>query len=146
MSMQALDVCLQLARTEAILVRRFDATLGSVHGISFGDYHLLQHLGRAPGLRLRRIDLAERLALTASGVTRSLLSLEKIGLVERQSDPRDARVGYAALTAAGQTLLRDAESTASQLANDLLKSLGPEDLRLLAGLLGQMAGTHLVMS
>ncbi len=37
----------------------------------------LYYLERAPGGRLRRVDLAERLGLTASGVTRSLLPLEK---------------------------------------------------------------------
>ena len=60
---------------------------------------------RAPGGRLRRVDLAERQGLTASGVTRSLLPLEKTGLVGRQPDPRDARVGYAVITAAGHAPL-----------------------------------------
>src|SRR6476661_7172096 len=84
------DFCLRLARATAVLVRRFDNSLGSQHGISFSDFQLLNHLSRAPGGRLRRVDLAERVGLTASGVTRTLLPLEKIGLVTREPDPRDA--------------------------------------------------------
>ena len=124
----ALDFCLRLARAQAVLVRRLDNTLGNLHGISFSDFQLLYHLNRAPGARLRRVDVAERLALTASGVTRALLPLEKIGLVSRQPDPRDARVGYAAITPAGQELLKDS---------------APEQLDALAAILGQIAGMNL---
>jgi hypothetical protein len=85
-----LDFCLRLTRAYATLTRRLDNVLSGLHGLSFGDFMILYHLGRAPGKRLRRIDLAERLGLTASGVTRSLLPLEKLGLVTRQPDPRDA--------------------------------------------------------
>ena len=79
-----------------------------MHGLSFSDYQLLLNLQRAPGGRLRRVDLADKLGLTASGVTRSLLPLEKIGLVGRQSDPRDARVGYAIITPTGSELVTNA--------------------------------------
>ena len=54
----ALDFCLRLARAQALIVRRFDSILGNLHGLSFSDYQLLYHLQRAPGGRLRRIDLA----------------------------------------------------------------------------------------
>jgi hypothetical protein len=81
-----LEFCLRLTRAHATLTRRLDNALSGVHGLSFGDFMILHHLGRAPGLRLRRIDLAERLDLTPSGVTRSLLPLEKLGLVGRQPD------------------------------------------------------------
>jgi hypothetical protein len=57
------------------MVRRLDQVLGSYHGISFGDFMLLHYLnraGRPPAPRL-----AERQGLTASGVTRTLLPLEK---------------------------------------------------------------------
>ena len=90
----SLEFCMRLTRAYATLTRRLDNALSNLHGLSFGDFMILYHLERAPGTRLRRIDLAERLGLTASGVTRSLLPLEKLGLVSRQPDPRDARVGY----------------------------------------------------
>ncbi|KKO61358.1 transcriptional regulator SlyA [Janthinobacterium sp. KBS0711] len=138
----ALDFCLRLARAQAMLVRRFDSTLGNLHGLSFGDYQLLYHLQRAPGGRLRRIDLAERLALTASGITRSLMPLEKIGLVARQADARDARVGYAAITAAGLELLAHANTTAQALGQELLGNASAEQLAPLSLLLSGIAGNQ----
>ncbi|MDC8760721.1 MarR family winged helix-turn-helix transcriptional regulator [Janthinobacterium fluminis] len=139
----ALDFCLRLARAQAVLVRRLDNTLGNLHGISFSDFQLLYHLNRAPGGRLRRVDVAERLALTASGVTRTLLPLEKIGLVARQPDPRDARVGYAVITPTGQTLLGDAIVTAQMISQELLKNTAAGQLDALAAILGQIAGMNL---
>jgi DNA-binding MarR family transcriptional regulator len=134
------DFCLRLARAHAMLIRRFDSALGNHHGISFGDFQVLDHLSRAPGGRLRRVDLAERLGLTASGVTRTLLPLEKIGLVTRQPDPRDARVGFAAVTPAGQELLVNATAVTDLVSRDLLKSVEPEQLAALSAVLGQLAG------
>ena len=136
----ALDFCLRLARAQALIVRRFDSILGNLHGLSFGDYQLLYHLQRAPGARLRRIDLAERLALTASGITRSLMPLEKIGLVARQADARDARVGYAVITEAGQALLIHADATAQALGQELLQDAPAEQLGALSAVLGRLAG------
>ncbi|MES2296041.1 MAG: MarR family winged helix-turn-helix transcriptional regulator [Pseudomonadota bacterium] len=138
-----LDFCLRLARAQATMLRRLDNTLGNLHGISFSDFQLLYHLGRAPGARLRRVDLAERLGLTASGVTRTLLPLEKIGLVARQPDPRDARVGYAVISAAGIALLANAEASARMICDELLAGAAPEQLAALGAVLGQIAGINL---
>ena len=116
----ALDFCIRLARAYAEAMRQIDARLSSIHGLSFSDFTILYHLKQAHGAKLRRIDLAERMGLTASAVTRSLLPLEKIGLVARQSDPRDARVGYACLTPAGERLFNDAIRTAESTCRDVL--------------------------
>jgi len=138
----SLEFTLRLARAQATLVRRLDQVLGGYHGISFNDFMLLHYLNRAPGARLRRVDLAERLALTASGVTRSLLPLEKIGLVERQQDPRDARVAYAALTGAGREMVGNAVTVAEQISKDLLRSCPPAQFDDLSNALGLIAGMH----
>jgi DNA-binding MarR family transcriptional regulator len=138
----SLEFTLRLARAQATLVRRLDQVLGGYHGISFNDFMLLHYLNRAPGGRLRRVDLAERLALTASGVTRSLLPLEKIGLVERQQDPRDARVAYAALTDAGREMVGNAITVAEQISKDLLRSCPPALFDDLSNTLGLIAGMH----
>lgn len=140
------DLCLRIARANAVLLRRFDSGLGSHHGISYSDFQLLNHLARAPGRKLRRVDLAERLGLSPSGVTRSLLPLEKIGLVTREADPRDARVGYACLTAAGAELAANATDVVDVVSRDALRSLPPSEIRALAELLGQIAGMHAVNS
>lgn len=139
----ALDFCLHLSHTYAALIRHLDSALGEVHGISFSDFQLLFYMQRAPGGRLRRVDLAERLALTISGITRTLQPLEKIGLVSRQSDPSDVRIGYAVLTEAGQNLLQDAHLTAMMVCQELLKDIEGEQLTLLAPVLAQIAGMNL---
>ncbi|WP_055585156.1 MarR family winged helix-turn-helix transcriptional regulator [Streptacidiphilus griseoplanus] len=140
-----LDTCLRLARAQAVLVKRFDNQLGRLHGLSFADFVLLQQLGSAPGGRMRRVDLAAAVGLTASGVTRSLGPLERIGLVEREPDPRDARVAYAALTEAGRERLQHAEKAAGQLAASVLggEEWAPGEVASLAGYLARLGGTGL---
>jgi DNA-binding MarR family transcriptional regulator len=131
---EATELCIRLTRAAAVLGRRF----GNLHGLSFADYQLLRHLAQAPEGRLRRVDLAERLALSASGVTRSLLPLEKIGLVARQSDPRDARVGYALITPAGRELVEQAQDTVDRISLEVVGGADATELGALATLLGQI--------
>ena len=123
----SLEFSLLVARTNAELVRRLDRTLGAHHGISFVDFIVLNELAREPEGRLRRVDLAERVRLTQSAVTRILLPLEKIGLVVRQPDPNDARVGYAALTKTGRVMVENATVTAEELCGDLLSGISDEE-------------------
>lgn len=137
-----LEFCLRLTRAFATITRRLDNGLSGLHGLSFADFMILYYLDRAPGARLRRVDLAERLGLTASGVTRSLLPLEKLGLVTRQSDPRDARVGFATLTAAGRKLLEHALTTVRTVADEASAAVPPEQMDELSALLGRLAGMH----
>ena len=134
-----LEFVLQLVRTQSVVIRRLDQALGSLHGLSFNDFLLLHHLSQGPGGRLRRVDLAERHGLTASGITRTLLPLEKLGLVERQQEPRDARVAYAALTGAGRELLGHAQLLAEQVSKDLLRAGSPEDLQAVSQALARIA-------
>ncbi len=136
------DFCLRLARANAVLIRRFDNALGSHHGISFSDFQLLNHLARAPGGKLRRVDLAERVGLTASGVTRTLLPLEKIGLVTREADPRDARVGFAVITATGHELAHNATDVVDLVSREAVRSLAPQQVAEMAALLGGIAGMN----
>jgi DNA-binding MarR family transcriptional regulator len=123
----ALEFSLLVARTNAELARRLDRRLGAFHGISFVDFTVLNELATDPNGRLRRVDLAEKLGLTQSAVTRILLPLEKIGLVSRHPDPNDARVGYAALTKTGKVLLEEATETAEETCGDMLSGISDEE-------------------
>ena len=138
-----LDLVLRLARAQAALVKRFDGPLGSLHGVSFGDFAMLLHLRRAPGGRMRRVDLAEALGLTASGVTRALAPLERIGLVVREANPRDARVAYAALTDVGRERVAEMLATAEQVGADVFGDPPWQagDLEGLADMLARLGGT-----
>jgi DNA-binding MarR family transcriptional regulator len=101
----------KLLRAHAALTRRFSADLQAEHGLTLNDYEVLLHLAHAPDRRLRRVDLAGSVLLTASGITRLLEGLERAGYVDRAADENDARVTYAVLTADGLEKLRDAAPT-----------------------------------
>ncbi|MGF7231627.1 MarR family winged helix-turn-helix transcriptional regulator [Arachidicoccus sp.] len=118
--MQTIDPVLKfflnLTMVQAVMGRRFDAKL-CLHSVSLNDLMILLHLNNAPERRLRRIDLAEKVGLTASGVTRLLAPLEKIGMVKSEAAERDARVRYVKLAKGGQRILKEATATAEAAAN-----------------------------
>ena len=116
MKIEATNAVLRLIRAQSYLQGRFAAELGGVHGLSLNEMMLLMHLDQSAGGRLRRVDLADRLDLSQSSVTRMVAPLEKIGLVTRGEDTRDARVGYVVLTRAGRRLARDGGRTLADLA------------------------------
>ena len=93
-----LNAVLRLIRAQSHLQNRFTAELGAVHGLSVNELMLLMHLERTRGGRLRRVDLADRLDLSQSSVTRMLVPMEKVGWVDRAEDARDGRVTYVVLT------------------------------------------------
>jgi DNA-binding MarR family transcriptional regulator len=73
-------------------------------------------------------------------VTRSLLPLEKIGLVDRQSDPRDARVGYAIITPTGSELVTNATTVVDNISRAMLGAPSKDQLQATSNLLAQLAG------
>lgn len=90
--------------------RRLDTQLAAVRGISLAEYRLLRALADAPGALASRVDLAGRVGLTPSAITRALRPLEKLGIVSTVRSKRDARLAVASLTPAGRELLEDASS------------------------------------
>ena len=121
MSAIQLKFFFDLNRAHAVLSRRFDAELGSVHGLGLGDLQLLWALEQAPDGRLRRVDLAHQLGVTPSGVTWTLRPLMKRGLVASEASETDARVAFAVLTPAGRQLVADAVPSARRLAATLIE-------------------------
>jgi DNA-binding MarR family transcriptional regulator len=114
-----LDLSLRIISAQAQLTRRFTSEMGAVHGLGLSDFVILLHLSEAPGGRLRRVDLADRLALSQSGVTRALLPLEKVGLIRRETDDRDGRVAYAAITPVGRQRVDEAQATATRISEEV---------------------------
>ena len=117
------------------------AELVAEHGLTINDYEALLHLSQAEDGRLRRVDLAGELLLTASGVTRLLDGLESAGLVERAHCTGDRRVVYAVLTESGRTKLREASvSHVAGVRAFFEARYSGEELEQLAGLLGRLPG------
>jgi DNA-binding MarR family transcriptional regulator len=130
-----------LLRSHSALMRALNTELVAAHGLTINDYEVLLHLARAPDRQLRRVDLAERLLLTASGITRLLDGLEGAGYVTKGQCKSDARVTYAVLTDAGLEKLRSAADSHVAGVRGLFENrLGEEELETLAGLLARLSG------
>lgn len=98
-------------RAHAAITRELSAQLQREHCLTLNDYEVLLHLRHADSGMLRRVDLAQRILLTASGITRLLEGLERSGLVSKETCASDARVSYAKLTEAGAAKLEVAAVT-----------------------------------
>ena len=103
-----LEPWVSFLRAHAAITRELSAQLQREHGLTLNDYEVLLHLSRAEDYRMRRVDLAQSVLLTASGITRLLDGLERSGLVCKETCRSDARVSYAKLTDEGLRRLREA--------------------------------------
>jgi DNA-binding MarR family transcriptional regulator len=131
---------LRVIRVEASIQARFTGVLGSLHGLSLNELVLLMSLDQAPLGRMRRVDLAAALVVSQSSVTRMAAPLEKIGLVARDSDERDARVAYVVLTKAGRERARDATATLTELCQGVFaEHFSAAEVKTLASLLGRLS-------
>jgi DNA-binding MarR family transcriptional regulator len=90
------------------LMTQLEEDLRADSGLTFHDYHVLVLLSEAPGRRLRMGELASRLVFSPSRLTYQIGSMEKRGLVARESCPEDRRGSEAVLTAEGLRALREA--------------------------------------
>ena len=93
--------------------------LSAVHGISVNEFLLLLHLERSAANRLPRVDLARRIHVSASTITRMAAPMEKVGLIDREIDERDSRLVFVVATNAGRAKLSEALSTFSKRAGSL---------------------------
>ena len=123
----ALKLLLSMARAQAVMTRRFDSRLGG--GIGFTDFLILHHLSLAEEGKLRRVDLAEKVGITASGITRLLPPMEKIGLVKREESAHDARVSFVSLAAGGRRLLEERLEKAELLAEEALSNVKEQKIK-----------------
>jgi DNA-binding MarR family transcriptional regulator len=136
----ALRAWAQLLRGHAAATRLLGAELQE-HGLTINDYEALLLLSQAEGGRLKRVDLARRLVLTPSGVTRLLEGLEAAGLVERAACPADLRVVYAQLTELGRERLSAASCGHARTMRAVFEEyLTDDELQMLASLLQRLPG------
>jgi DNA-binding MarR family transcriptional regulator len=118
---KARTLALTFASAWSRIERQLDNSLGAIRGISLAEYRLLQALGNAPNAQASRVDLAQAVGLTPSGVTRALRPMEKLGIVSTVKSKRDARLAIAALTPAGRDLLSDASAVVDDAMKAVLK-------------------------
>jgi DNA-binding MarR family transcriptional regulator len=140
-SFPSVDAFARLLRAHAALKRELNARLVAEHGLSITDYECLLALAHAEEGAMRRVDLAEQLMLTPSGVTRLLDGLERDGWVTKAACESDARVTYAVLTDEGRERLESAgRSHVAQVRELIERQLSHEELATLVELLGRLPG------
>ena len=126
-------------RAHAQLLRTMEAELGAAGEISLATYDVLVQLSEAPDHRLRMTELADRVLLSRSGLTRLIDRLEREGLVQRVPCPDDARGTHAAITELGVDRLRSASRVHLRgVADQFINRFDPRELARLGELLGRL--------
>lgn len=129
---------MNINKLQSVISRKFDAL--SVHGLGLNDFMILYLLSTSSESRMRRIDLAEKIGITASGVTRLLNPLEKIGLVGRETNERDARVSYVVITPNGKKIFEEAMRSAENITKGILPPKKNKSLRTVSDFLFELGG------
>ena len=128
-------------RAHAHVTRRLESDLLAEHRLPLASYDVLVQLVEAPERRLRMSELAERVLLSRSGLTRLVDRLERDGLVRREPCPDDARGLFTVLTDAGYARLREASPVHLRGVSDYaVGRLDDEEAAALADLLARMVG------
>jgi DNA-binding MarR family transcriptional regulator len=136
-----LDAWRSFLRAHARVTRVLDAELSAECDLPLGSYEVLLHLAEAPGRSLRMTDLADRVLLSRSGLTRLVDRMERDGLLRRESCPSDARGTNAVLTGAGIERLRAAAPVHLRgVREHVIDVLTPGEVEVLARALGRVAG------
>ena len=113
----------------------------AVHGISVNEFMMMLHLERSAANRLSRVDLAKRMHVSASTITRMAAPMEKLGLVDREVDGRDARLVYVVATDAGRKKLTETLATFSKRAGYLFNDRwDDEEIVQFAAMLRRLIG------
>lgn len=110
------------------------------HGLTLGDYQVLVYLSEADDRSMRMCDLAERLQLSPSGLTRRLDGLVESGFVDREPSTEDRRVMLAHLNAVGSDLLRrTAPHHVASVRRHVFDHLDAEQVDAMASIFGAIS-------
>ncbi len=109
----------------------------SVHGISLNEYIVMHYLVSS-NKEASRIELAEYLGMSASGVTRMLLPMEKTGIIESARNLRDSRQSLVKLSTSGLRLFEDTSTSFSHIASELTSNLSQSQQERLVELFGKL--------
>ncbi|MBC7596456.1 MAG: winged helix-turn-helix transcriptional regulator [Kineosporiaceae bacterium] len=135
----AADAWGALLQVHASLVPTLDKEVQRQTGLPLSWYDVLLELAAEPAGRLRMTDLAERVVLSRSRVSRLVDELASRGLITKEEHPDDRRSAYAAITNAG---LAEFRSTAPVYVRAIecqfAANLTDEDLALLGRVLNKI--------
>jgi DNA-binding MarR family transcriptional regulator len=132
-------------RAHATVTRRLEAELVAEHDLPLASYDVLVQLSEAPGRALRMTELADRVLLSRSGLTRLADRLERDGLLTRMACPSDARGTLAVLSDVGLTRLEEAWRTHRRgVAEHVTGKLTTDEVAALGELLGKLVDEGLL--
>jgi DNA-binding MarR family transcriptional regulator len=119
-------------RAHATLLRALEAELAAENHLPLGWYDVLVQLVEAPDRRLRMTELADRVLLSRSGVTRLVDRMVRAGLIRRVPCEDDLRGTYAEVTREGIDSLRAAAPVHLRgIATHMTSLLEPAELAAL---------------
>jgi DNA-binding MarR family transcriptional regulator len=112
-------------------------------GVPLTWYDVLLELNAAEGRQLRMQELAERVVLSRTRVSRLVDELVDRGLVRKRPDPADRRSTWAVITAEGRTALRETAPTyLAGIREHFNRYLTESERRAVARALGKVAAAH----
>ncbi|MEP7054395.1 MAG: MarR family transcriptional regulator [Actinomycetota bacterium] len=98
-------------RAHSSVTRALENELVTAHDLSLPEYSVLVTLVEAPEHRLRMTELADRVLMSRSGLTRLVDRMQSDGMVDRFRCPGDARGMHAVLTDLGLQRLKESTGT-----------------------------------
>lgn len=135
-----LDAWKGLLRSHAATVARIESRLAETGSVPLTSYDVLLELSNAPEQKLRMAELAERVILSRSGLTRLVDRLEKEGYLVRESIKEDRRGTAAVLTEKGLEALREAWPVyAEGIKQDFATFLSRDEAEVIAKALARVA-------
>jgi DNA-binding MarR family transcriptional regulator len=128
-----------MLQVHAAVTRELDTQMHAEHDLSVSAYEVLMFLADADSHRLRMSDIADRVLLSRSGLTRLVDRLVSLGLVQRNPCADDGRGSYAELTPAGLERLNAARRTHLEgVRRFFLDRMSRDDQRALAETWGRV--------
>lgn len=134
---QPMQLILTLVKTQGQVLKPLESSL-SIHGISFTEWLVMHRLNQSSDHTIKRISLANGIGVTASGITRILLPMEKVGWVERVTNARDARVSMVRLTPAGLESYQQTTQSIEHTANRVTNMMNQQQVEQCMGLLSSL--------
>jgi len=100
-----------MLEVHAAVTQALDAEMRAAHGLSLSAFEVLMFVTGASHGRMRMSEIADRVLLSRSAVTRLVDRLEARGLVSRAAAADDGRGAFAEVTAAGRRTFSAARRT-----------------------------------
>lgn len=138
-----LDAWQALLHAHHQITRVLDAELRATHDLTWAEYDVLLRLAKAAGRTLTMTELARRIMISPSGLTRVVDGLERKGFVKRSRSDDDARVVSASLSETGREKVKRAAQTHLRgIREHFTSRLTDAQLRALASALQVITGPH----